>query len=82
MLSAHSHWIQQILEAVLHCHQMGVVHQDLKPGNLLLASKLKGAAVKLADFGLAIKGSLGRPGTYPPRCSGTLREACGHVGLW
>ncbi len=27
----------------------------LKPENLLLASKMKGAAVKLADFGLAIE---------------------------
>uniref|UniRef100_A0A3Q2YPS2 calcium/calmodulin-dependent protein kinase n=1 Tax=Hippocampus comes TaxID=109280 RepID=A0A3Q2YPS2_HIPCM len=50
-----SHCIQQILEAVLHCHQMGVVHRDLKPENLLLASKCKNAAVKLADFGLAIE---------------------------
>uniref|UniRef100_A0A8C5FU06 calcium/calmodulin-dependent protein kinase n=1 Tax=Gadus morhua TaxID=8049 RepID=A0A8C5FU06_GADMO len=50
-----SHCIQQILEAVLHCHQSGVVHRDLKPENLLLASKSKGAAVKLADFGLAIE---------------------------
>jgi calcium/calmodulin-dependent protein kinase (CaM kinase) II len=33
----------------------GVVHRDLKPENLLLASKQKGAAVKLADFGLAIE---------------------------
>ena len=32
-----------------------VVHRDLKPENLLLASKQKGAAVKLADFGLAIE---------------------------
>uniref|UniRef100_A0AAQ4S744 calcium/calmodulin-dependent protein kinase n=1 Tax=Gasterosteus aculeatus aculeatus TaxID=481459 RepID=A0AAQ4S744_GASAC len=70
-----SHCIQQILEAVLHCHQMGVVHRDLKPENLLLASKSKGAAVKLADFGLAIEvegdqqawfGFAGTPGYLSP----------------
>ena len=33
------------------CHFMCL----LQPENLLLASKLKGAAVKLADFGLAIE---------------------------
>ncbi|CAB1320187.1 unnamed protein product [Coregonus sp. 'balchen'] len=55
LVFACSHCIQQILEAVLHCHQMGVVHRDLKPENLLLASKCKNAAVKLADFGLAIE---------------------------
>ncbi|XP_027545682.1 calcium/calmodulin-dependent protein kinase type II subunit delta isoform X10 [Neopelma chrysocephalum] len=70
-----SHCIQQILEAVLHCHQLGVVHRDLKPENLLLASKSKGAAVKLADFGLAIEvqgeqqawfGFAGTPGYLSP----------------
>ena len=43
-----SHCIQQILESVQHCHVNGIVHRDLKPENLLLASKMKGAAVKLA----------------------------------
>jgi len=32
-----------------------VVGMSLQPENLLLASKIKGAAVKLADFGLAIE---------------------------
>ncbi|XP_043272672.1 calcium/calmodulin-dependent protein kinase type II alpha chain isoform X19 [Venturia canescens] len=70
-----SHCIQQILESVHHCHVNGVVHRDLKPENLLLASKLKGAAVKLADFGLAIEmpndaqawyGFAGTPGYLSP----------------
>ncbi|XP_076174064.1 calcium/calmodulin-dependent protein kinase II isoform X23 [Ptiloglossa arizonensis] len=70
-----SHCIQQILESVNHCHHNGVVHRDLKPENLLLASKVKGAAVKLADFGLAIEvqgdaqawfGFAGTPGYLSP----------------
>ncbi|XP_028967249.1 calcium/calmodulin-dependent protein kinase type II alpha chain [Galendromus occidentalis] len=70
-----SHCIQQILESVNHCHQNNVVHRDLKPENLLLASKAKGAAVKLADFGLAIEvqgeqqawyGFAGTPGYLSP----------------
>ena len=32
-----------------------LLHAGLQPENLLLASKVKGAAVKLADFGLAIE---------------------------
>lgn len=70
-----SHCIQQILEAVRHCHENNIVHRDLKPENLLLASKTKGAAVKLADFGLAIEvngeqtqwyGFAGTPGYLSP----------------
>jgi len=70
-----SHCIQQILESVNHCHTNGIVHRDLKPENLLLASKMKGAAVKLADFGLAIEvqgdqqawfGFAGTPGYLSP----------------
>uniref|UniRef100_A0A674BNM7 calcium/calmodulin-dependent protein kinase n=1 Tax=Salmo trutta TaxID=8032 RepID=A0A674BNM7_SALTR len=70
-----SHCIQQIVESVHHCHVNGIVHRDLKPENLLLASKLKGAAVKLADFGLAIEvqadqqawfGFAGTPGYLSP----------------
>ncbi|XP_074918813.1 calcium/calmodulin-dependent protein kinase type II subunit beta isoform X3 [Chelonoidis abingdonii] len=85
-----SHCIQQILEAVLHCHQMGVVHRDLKPENLLLASKCKGAAVKLADFGLAIEvqgdqqawfGLAGTPGYLSPEV--LRKEAYGKpVDIW
>ncbi|OUC44891.1 kinase domain protein [Trichinella nativa] len=63
------HCIQQILESVAYCHVNSV------PENLLLASKAKGAAVKLADFGLAIEvqgdqeawfGFAGTPGYLSP----------------
>uniref|UniRef100_A0A8C1YIS1 calcium/calmodulin-dependent protein kinase n=1 Tax=Cyprinus carpio TaxID=7962 RepID=A0A8C1YIS1_CYPCA len=55
---------------IFHTHVMGV-----SPENLLLASKSKGAAVKLADFGLAIEvegdqqawfGFAGTPGYLSP----------------
>uniref|UniRef100_A0A8C0IQ18 calcium/calmodulin-dependent protein kinase n=1 Tax=Chelonoidis abingdonii TaxID=106734 RepID=A0A8C0IQ18_CHEAB len=69
------HCIHQILESVNHIHQHDIVHRDLKPENLLLASKCKSAAVKLADFGLAIEvqgeqqawfGFAGTPGYLSP----------------
>lgn len=49
-----SHCIQQVLEALKYCHEQNIVHRDLKPENLLLASKGKGAIVKLSDFGAAM----------------------------
>ncbi|KAL5264196.1 hypothetical protein ACHWQZ_G005323 [Mnemiopsis leidyi] len=67
--------IQQILDSVNHCHINNIVHRDLKPENLLLENKSKGAAVKLADFGLAIEvdgdkqgkfGFAGTPGYLSP----------------
>ncbi|XP_067928676.1 calcium/calmodulin-dependent protein kinase type II delta chain-like isoform X6 [Watersipora subatra] len=70
-----SYCIHQILEGVHHCHNNSIIHRDLKPENLLLASKHKGAAVKLADFGLAIDvkgeqqawfGFAGTPGYLSP----------------
>ncbi|XP_028980582.1 calcium/calmodulin-dependent protein kinase (CaM kinase) II beta 1 isoform X25 [Esox lucius] len=85
-----SHCISQILDSVHHIHQHDIVHRDLKPENLLLASKCKNAAVKLADFGLAIEvqgdqqawfGFAGTPGYLSPEV--LRKEAYGKpVDIW
>ena len=42
--------IEQICGAVQYAHQHGVVHRDLKPGNILVSAD---GAVKVLDFGVA-----------------------------
>ena len=43
----------EICGAVQHAHQKGIVHQDLKPTNLLIASEDGRAIPKVIDFGIA-----------------------------
>src|SRR5690606_13467775 len=41
---------RQVLEALRHAHQHGVVHRDIKPQNILLTAT---GQVKVTDFGIA-----------------------------
>lgn len=44
--------IHQILCAVAHCHQMGIIHRDLKLENVMF-STLESDKLRLIDFGLS-----------------------------
>ena len=45
--------LTQVLEALGHAHARGVIHRDLKPGNILVADDGERVIFKLADFGIA-----------------------------
>ena len=43
-------WARQLMEALVYCHEHGVIHRDIKPQNVVITSL---GRVTLVDFGLA-----------------------------
>src|SRR6185295_1783441 len=43
----------QAADGIAHAHSQGVLHRDLNPGNLFLASTPQGTRMKVLDFGVA-----------------------------
>jgi eukaryotic-like serine/threonine-protein kinase len=43
----------QVCQAVQHAHTKGVIHRDLKPGNILVPCDGGRPAPKIIDFGIA-----------------------------
>jgi len=78
----------ELLLALGHCHDHGIIYRDLKPENILLDSQ---GHVKLGDFGLAKgnirhahKGALSRVGT-PEYMAPEILQQIGHgfcVDYW
>ncbi|XP_008180809.1 peripheral plasma membrane protein CASK isoform X2 [Acyrthosiphon pisum] len=50
-----SHYMRQTLEAIRYCHENDIIHRDIKPHCVLLATKENSAPVKLGGFGVAIQ---------------------------
>ena len=45
--------VLQIADGLAYAHSLGVIHRDLKPGNIMLSENPEPDSVKIIDFGLA-----------------------------
>ncbi|XP_071838998.1 peripheral plasma membrane protein CASK-like isoform X1 [Apostichopus japonicus] len=85
-----SHYMRQIVEALRYCHDNDIIHRDIKPHCVLLATKENSAPVKLGGFGIAMQlpesgmvagGRIGTPHFMAPEV--VKREPYGKpVDIW
>jgi serine/threonine protein kinase len=70
-------WSRHALAGLGHAHAMGVLHRDIKPGNLLLDDELRAV---LSDFGIAedtVRNLLANPNVYGVHAAPELLQGLG-----
>ncbi|XP_065055770.1 peripheral plasma membrane protein CASK-like isoform X2 [Rhopilema esculentum] len=50
-----SHYVRQVFEALAYIHERNIIHRDMKPHNIILASRDDTAPIKITDFSVAIE---------------------------
>lgn len=78
---------RRIGAGIMHLHNIGIMHRDVKPENILLKVKGDLNTVKLIDFGLSksatnTKSFIGTQGYLAPEMSPTRREYTPAVDMW